>query len=92
MIPAISSHFVVRARERAPWLLDLERLQNAIERSQIVDPPRSIYAKIRDANARSSYLLVPKSSPVRPALLLVVADNRLVTLYMADESLKDQPL
>ena len=89
MIPAISSHFVSRVRERAPWLLDLESLQNAIEQSQIIEPPRNIYKKIDDANARTRYLRVPAHSAQHHALIIVVADNKLVTLYPADATEED---
>ncbi|PCJ88602.1 MAG: hypothetical protein COA54_02475 [Thiotrichaceae bacterium] len=92
MIYAISSHFIARVRERAPWLLDLEQLQDAIEQSQLIDPPRNIYKKIDDANARTRYLRVPSQSKLHSALILVVADDKLVTLYPADKFDQAQPL
>ncbi|MDY6979212.1 MAG: hypothetical protein SV201_04985 [Pseudomonadota bacterium] len=83
-IPAISDHFIERARERAPWLLNLEDLQAALSQSSEITLERSIWVRLKYDDKKSQYRLVPKLSTNRKSVVLVLSDNTLVTVYRAD--------
>ena len=95
MIPAISSHFILRARERAPWLLQLEDLHFVLQQTKEITNTRSIYSKIKYVGRQTKYLLTPRLSPKKKQMVIVTSEGKLITVYRAadcewlNEALKD---
>lgn len=86
MIPAIADHFIKRAKQRAPWLINLEDINNALDHAWLAKRPNQAMQLMKHGYKPTQYLIVPKLSPNTNAVVIVISDKALHTVYRVDAS------
>lgn len=82
-LPRMTNHFIERLNARAPELTRINRLHRAWSSAEAFIPPRSRDREIRDRLHDTRYYRVPpRVAGTDAPLVLVYADNQLVTLYL----------
>ncbi|NKB37870.1 MAG: hypothetical protein GKR93_12005 [Gammaproteobacteria bacterium] len=80
MIPGIRKHFIDQAKDRAPWLLDLECLSDALNRAWVGKRENNTRHLIKHDFHPTTYLIVPKT-PTKHATVIVISSGKLHTVY-----------